>query len=250
MWRLMLDRAERQQPGLPDDVAAILARIVARHPRVHCMTNTVAQNLTANVLLAVGAEPAMAMHPGEVVAMAAGADALLINLGTLDQQRESAIAALIEVRVKLRMPIVVDPVMADRSPLRHALAIRLMALPRIILKGNQKEMAAFEPALPANLTRVTTGATDQVEGPSGMRQVSEGHPLMARVTGTGCAAGALIAAFAAVEDDPVIAASAALTCFGLAGEHAAGLSAGPGSFGIHLLDKLSQFADHTSGGPL
>ena len=237
----------RSSISLPDDVAAILGRIAARRPRVHCITNTVAQNLTANILLAIGAEPVMAMHPDEVVAMARQADALLINLGTLDRQRETAIAALVEASASLRMPIVVDPVMADRSPLRHALAIRLAALPRLTLKGNQQEMAALDPFLPKDLTRVTTGQIDQVTGPSGARYISAGHGLMARVTGTGCAAGALITAFAAVEDDPVIAAAAALTCFGLAGEAAAAQSAGPGSFAMHLLDTLSRFADQPAG---
>jgi hydroxyethylthiazole kinase len=232
---------------LPDDVAAILARIAARQPRVHCITNTVAQNLTANILLAIGAEPTMALHPGEVVAMAAQADALLINLGTFDQRRETAIAALVEAGATLSAPVVIDPVMADKSPLRQALAIRLVALPRVILKGNRAEMAALEPFLPMSLTRVTTGAIDLVDGPSGTRHISAGHPMMARVTGTGCAAGAIIAAFAAVEDDPVVAAAAALTCFGMAGGEAARQSAGPGSFAIHLLDTLSRFADTPTG---
>jgi hydroxyethylthiazole kinase len=233
---------------LPDHVAAILARIAARRPRVHCITNTVAQNLTANVLLAIGAEPVMAMHPGEVVSMAVEADALLINLGTLDQQRETAITALVKARAKLRAPIVLDPVMADRSPLRHGLAIRLAALPRVILKGNRAEMAALEAFLPDGLTRVTTGQIDQIIGPAGKRDVSAGHALMARVTGTGCAAGAMIAAFAGVEGDAVAAAAAALTCFGMAGELAARQSAGPGSFAVHLLDRLSRFAEHSTGG--
>lgn len=237
----------RSDISLPDDVTAILGRIAARHPRVHCITNTVAQNLTANVLLAIGAEPVMAMHPGEVVAMAGQADALLINLGTFDQQRETAIAALTEAQERIRAPIVVDPVMADRSPLRQALAIRLVALPRVILKGNRAEMEALVPFLPPGLARVTTGPVDEVSGPSGTRRISAGHSMMARVTGTGCVAGAMIAAFAAVEDDPVVAAAAALTCFGMAGEAAAGLSSGPGSFAMHLLDALSRFADHSTG---
>ena len=52
-------------------VASILARVAKRRPRIHCLTNTVAQNVTANMLLAFGAVPSMAGHPDEVAAVAA-----------------------------------------------------------------------------------------------------------------------------------------------------------------------------------
>ncbi len=235
---------------LPDDVMTMLERIAARRPRVHCITNTVAQNLTANVLLAIGAEPSMAMHPDEVMAIAAQADALLINLGTFDEQRNVAITRLMQAQDELCMPIIIDPVMADRSPLRLKLAIGLSAWPRAIIKANRAEMAALAPLLPNGLTRVTTGPVDEIIGQSGTRTVSAGHALLARVTGTGCAAGAMIAAFAAVEDDPVAAATAALTCFGMAAQQAGPLSAGTGSFAMHLLDRLTCLADLAAGGSL
>ena len=57
-----------------------------------------------------------------------------------------------------------------------------------------------------------------------------GSPLLGRVTGTGCAATATIAAFAAVTKDPVEAASAGLAFFGLAGEVAAAKGKIPGFF--------------------
>ncbi len=245
---MMADRAPIGSSGLPDEVLAMLARIAARQPKVHCITNTVAQNLSANVLLAIGAEPSMAMHPDEVVAITSQADALLINLGTFDEQRDAAITRLLQVQHNLRMPVIVDPVMADRSQLRLALAVRLSAWPRVIMKGNRAEMAALAPLLPGNLTRVTTGPVDEITGLSGTRTVGAGHAMMARVTGTGCAAGAMIAAFAAVEDDPVMASAAALTCFGAAAQQAAAMAGGTGSFAVHLLDRLSRFSDLASGG--
>ena len=74
-------------PGIAGD---LLARIRARHPRVHCVTNAVAQNFTANVLLAAGAIPSMTVAPDEIGEFVARADALLINLGTFDGERRSA----------------------------------------------------------------------------------------------------------------------------------------------------------------
>ena len=76
---------------LPLVSADILARIRARRPRVHCITNAVAQNFTANMLLAAGAVPSMTIAPDEIADFVARADALLVNLGTLDPERRDAI---------------------------------------------------------------------------------------------------------------------------------------------------------------
>ncbi len=228
---------------LARDITVILRRIKASRPRVQCLTNTVAQNLTANVLLAIGADVSMATHPAEVRAMCGSAQALLINLGTLDAAREAAILELIAAPIRSAIPIVVDPVFAHQSPLRMSLARQLLGLDGVIIKGNSAEMAALAPFIPQGLTRITTGATDLIQGPAGKAEVQAGHPLMARATAMGCAAGAVIAAFAAVEPDQVNAAAAALTLFGRAGEEAAALSSGPGSFVVHLIDVLARIAD-------
>jgi hydroxyethylthiazole kinase len=37
--------------------ADVIERVRAHSPRVHCITNAVAQNFTANVILAAGARP-------------------------------------------------------------------------------------------------------------------------------------------------------------------------------------------------
>ncbi|MGL4635715.1 MAG: hydroxyethylthiazole kinase [Beijerinckiaceae bacterium] len=228
---------------LPDDVLELLARIGAAKPRIQCITNTVAQNLTANALLAIGADVSMAQHPAEIVAMSHSAAGLLINLGTLDLAREVAIGSLLEKPLPPGIPCVIDPVFADRSPLRFALACRLLKLEGVIIKGNAAEMLALAAFIPDHTTRVTTGAIDRVEQSKRSSTVAEGHPMMARVTATGCVAGAMIAAFAAVETDQVKAATAALTCFGMAGRLAAQRASGPGSFVPQLIDVLAECAD-------
>ena len=55
----------------PDLAADLFERLRERQPRVHCITNAVAQNFTANVLLAVGAIPSMTISPDEIAAFAA-----------------------------------------------------------------------------------------------------------------------------------------------------------------------------------
>src|ERR1700686_259388 len=75
---------------LPIIAADILARLRTQSPRVHCITNSVAQTLTANTLLAVGAVPSMTIAPEEIGEFVKRAGALLVNLGTFDAGRRSA----------------------------------------------------------------------------------------------------------------------------------------------------------------
>ncbi|CAN7398178.1 hydroxyethylthiazole kinase [Bosea sp. LjRoot9] len=236
-------------------VAAVLARVTAQRPRVQCLTNTVAQNITANMLLAFGAIPSMAIHVDEVAAMADGAGAILINIGTINAESELAIPKLLEVARDQAKPLVFDPVFVELSPLRQHVAREVLRLRNIVVRGNATEMAALEDTLQAarghevahehDLTLVTTGKIDRIEGPCGAFSVAHGHPLMTKVTGVGCAAGALIAAACAVESNPALAAAAALTAYGIAGEIAAERSNGPGSFAVALIDALAGIDEAT-----
>ncbi|MGB6418449.1 MAG: hydroxyethylthiazole kinase, partial [Pseudolabrys sp.] len=82
----------------------ILARLRDRRPRVHCITNTVAQNFTANVLLAAGCVPSMTLSPEEVGPFVAGAQALLVNLGTFDAERREATTIAVEIAASHKLP--------------------------------------------------------------------------------------------------------------------------------------------------
>ncbi len=229
---------------LPPEALAILAKIRRDAPRVQCLTNTVAQTLTANVLLAIGANVSMAQHPEEVVEMSVSADAVLINLGTMDVMREMAIERLLQPGLRFKGPIIIDPVFADRSALRLGLARRLTTLPRVVVKANTAETAAIAAFVTPGTHSITTGEVDRVTGPQGQHDIACGHPMMMRTTATGCALGAVVAAFATSTDDMTAAAIAALTCFGLAGEEAALRSAGPGLFPAHLVQALADMSDH------
>ncbi|WP_353185594.1 hydroxyethylthiazole kinase [Bosea sp. (in: a-proteobacteria)] len=222
-------------------VASLLARVAERRPRVHCLTNTVAQNVTANMLLAFGAIPSMASHPEEVAAVAAGAGAILINLGTISSEGERAIPKLLDVARERGLALVLDPVFVELSPLRMRLAGEVLRLPGVTVRGNAAEMAALDAAMAQaqDVLRVTTGKVDRIERAGSTYLVDHGHALMTKVTGLGCASSALVAACRAVEPDPALAAAAALTAYGIAGEIAAERAAGPGSFAMHLVDALA-----------
>ena len=228
-------------------VASVLARVAETRPRVQCLTNTVAQNITANMLLAFGAIPSMAIHVDEVAAMAEGAGAILINIGTINAESELAIPKLLEVARDRGKPLVFDPVFVELSPLRQHIAREVLRLPNLVVRGNATEMTAlaFDLASAEGVTRVTTGKVDRIESGAASFSVAHGHPLMTKVTGVGCAAGALIAACCAVEADPAIAAAAALTAYGIAGEIAAERARGPGSFAVELVDALAGIEEAT-----
>ncbi len=234
---------------LPQITADILERLRERRPRVHCITNAVAQNFTANVLLAAGAVPSMTIAPKEVATFVRRADALLVNLGTFDTERQKASVKAIGAAGAARIPWVLDPVFIDRSKPRAAFArtligkapraVRLNAAEFAALAGGKHEAEALARYAAAKNTVIgLTGETDFVLDAKRLAKISNGHPLMAKVTAMGCAGSALVAACLAVEQDAWHATAAALIAMGVAGEIAAGRARGPGSFAVEIVDAL------------
>lgn len=226
-----------------------LRKIQERRPAVHCLTNTVVQNLTANMLLAVGALPSMSSDIKEVSDFVARADALLINLGTLDEARKTAIEAAIDRANEGGQPWILDPVLIDRAPARLAYAKALLSRGPAVLRGNAAEIAALDPDPHALAKRTgaivaVTGEADLVCDGRQSRTLVGGHALMSRVTGIGCAGTALIAAFCAMAPaaDRLNAVAEGLDCLGKAGERAAKTAPGPGSFSAALLDQIYELS--------
>ncbi|WP_210260143.1 hydroxyethylthiazole kinase [Hongsoonwoonella zoysiae] len=228
-----------------EEAAILLERLRARSPRVHCITNSVAQNFTANVLLALGAVPSMTVARAEISDFVKSADGFLVNIGTIDEERRTAIDLGLEAAADAGLAFVLDPVLVNRSAARLELARRCLSRRPAVIRANAEEVAALSGgATPEDFARnsratlALTGAVDRVTDGRRAVEIALGHPMMARVTAMGCAASAVVAAFLAVEDDPLKAASAALTIVGIAGERAGSRSQGPGSFVPAYLDAL------------
>jgi hydroxyethylthiazole kinase len=235
-----------------DDAAylpALLERLRAQAPRVHCITNAVAQNFTANVLLALGAVPSMTLAPEEIAAFVRRADALLVNLGTFDRERRQATEIAVETAVQHGVPWVLDPVFIDRSEQRAAFAAALLAQAPKVVRLNHAEFLALSGSQPSgealadyarahSIVVALSGDTDLVADGERVIAIANGHALMTRVTAMGCAGSALVAACLAVEQDAMRAAAAALAIIGVAGELAAGEARGPGSFAAAIIDAL------------
>ena len=128
---------------LPAIAADMIVRLRERAPRVHCITNTVAQAFTANILLAAGAIPSMTIAPQEVSDFAARADALLVNLGTFDSERRAAIDIALEQVTQRTRPWVLDPVLIDVSHPRAAYARALAGRKPAVIRLNAAEFSRF-----------------------------------------------------------------------------------------------------------
>ncbi|WP_409306947.1 hydroxyethylthiazole kinase [Pectobacterium sp. B1J-3] len=242
--------------------AASLTQFHARSPLVHCLTNDVVQSFTANVLLALNASPAMVVDPDEAAQFSALADALLINIGTLEHDRADAMLAAIQSANQAGTPWVLDPVAVGGLTYRTRFAHELLTLAPAAIRGNASEIMALSgmntqgrgvdstsdslSALPAarELARrlstvvAVTGERDYVTDGQRDFLISGGDKMMTRVVGTGCALSAVVAGFCALEGDRLQHVAAACHVMSFAGERAASLAQGPGSFIPAFLDQL------------
>ena len=247
----------------PQDIADALTALRERPPLVQCLTNIVVAGWTANVLLAVGAAPAMVDNPQEAGAFAAIAGGVLVNLGTPYEDTAAAMHLAVAGAKQSGTPWVLDPVAAGALAWRTIVAHQLLREARpTIIRGNASEILALaggaggrgvesvdsaEAAVAVAMflagqqhsVVAVSGPTDHITDGSHVVRLSNGHPWLTRVTGVGCALGALMAAFAAVVPDAVVAAAAATATLTVAADWAAKETRGLGSFAVALLDELA-----------
>ncbi len=233
----------------PQRCSELLDKVRRDRPRVHCVTNTVAMNITANMLLAVGAIPSMSINPEEIGDFVRIADALLVNLGTLNTERETTIPKAIDSARTHNKPWILDPVLVNRSTFRLAFARRLLQQQPAVVRANAEEVNALfgddstSQKLATDTVIAQTGQADTVTDTNNRRHIYNGHELMSRVTGLGCATSALLAAFAAITENTFDAAVSTLLVIGITGEIAAESARGPGSLQTGILDALYDLND-------
>ena len=207
------------------------------NPLVLCLTNTVAANFTANCLLAVGAKPAMIEEPCEAEELAASSDAMLVNLGTVTTRQAEAMRRAIGVVKTRGVPWVLDPVGVQFLSFRRELAREFVALGPSLIRCNGPEAGALGET---GCVTLVTGEVDVIrrsDDPE-KRTIRGGTPLLQFVTATGCAQGAICAAFLGKGMSPDEAALAASRLMKRAGERAAERASEPGSFAACLIDAL------------
>lgn len=240
-----------------------LSLVREKSPLIHNITNYVVMNNTANALLSIGASPVMAHSVDEVAEMAGIASALVLNIGTLDAEWVRAMLIAGKTAQEKKIPVIFDPVGAGATSYRTKMCQQILeeCKPSII-RGNASEIMALVNsdvrtkgvdstnssdlaldsakvlAAETGAVVVISGQTDYITDGKTTETVSNGNTLMARVTGMGCTATAIVAAFAAVNRDMLQAATHGMAVMGISGEMAAAQSQGNGSMQVHFLDEL------------
>jgi hydroxyethylthiazole kinase len=251
-----------------------LLRLRETRPLVHQITNYVVMNETANATLAVGGQPVMAHAREEVEEMVALAGALVLNIGTLSPNWVDAMLMAGRTATSLGIPVVLDPVGAGATTYRTQTVQRILDEVRVtVVRGNAGEVATIvgveaevrgvdsigvsaDPGELALQAAKTLGLVVSISGPvdyasDGERvvSVSNGHPVLAAITGTGCMLSAVTGCFlAATPGEPLEAAVGALAAYGVAGEAAAQEGKGPGSVHVALYDALAALDPATLDG--
>lgn len=242
-----------------------LQKIYERKPLIHCITNYVVANFTANGLLAVGASPVMADAEAEVVEMARQADALLLNIGTLNERTVRAMQLAGKSANMYHVPVVLDPVGAGATTYRTQTVKALLAQIRVqLIRCNVGELAAIagidwrskgvdsgegtidvietaqQVAKRYECFVIVTGETDVMTDGDSVETISGGHINMTRITGSGCLLSAICAAVLASSTTPFDDLVAVLAEYKRIGERAVQPL---GTFQIELLNQLAQFAE-------
>jgi hydroxyethylthiazole kinase len=243
----------------------LLMKIRKSSPLVHNITNFVVMNSSANILLALGASPVMAHCITEVEEMTAMANALVLNIGTLDENWVESMILAAKTANSKNIPVILDPVGAGATTLRTKMSHKIIQETKIsVIRGNTSEILSLvsrdvktrgvDSSLSVDRSMIETAKKIALEMKSiiaisgkediitdGKRTfcVANGHPIMTRVTGIGCGLTAIVGAFCAeAEGDFLQAATAAHAFYGLCGDLAYESSQGPGSFFITFLDLL------------
>ncbi len=238
------------------DLAA-LAMLRTRRPRVQCVLGAVSAPFAADVILAAGGVPSMTHAPDEAAVLAAGADAVLVNIGQPDTERRAGARACARGAQEAGRPWLLDPVLAHATEGRLHLARELMGHAPAIIKPNRAELTALSPpntsaedgaralARTCGCVVQCTGAPDMVTDGRELHHVAGGHEWMDRGVGFGCALGGLAAALLAVAE-PMEAALAACRAFAAAARKALDQSRGPASFRIAFVDAFHQLSEEAN----
>lgn len=247
----------------------MLGKVRAENPVVHCITNHVVSNFQANGLLALGASPIMGEAPEEAAELAALANAVSLNIGTLNAQSLDSMLIAGKKANALGTPVVLDPVGAGATAFRKNAVNKILGEVDIaVLRCNAGELAAIAgaawlakgvdageghtdiPELAKNAAKelgvivAVSGETDFVTDGERTAEIRFGHGIMASVTGTGCLLSSVVAAFLAVHpDDRFEAAAAAMRYYAISGELASRHSKLPGEFQTAFMDQLAALGE-------
>jgi hydroxyethylthiazole kinase len=259
----------------------IIKNVKNNTPLVHNITNYVTVNDCANILLACGGSPIMADDIEEVEEIVSISSALVINIGTLNSRTIESMIKAGKKANELNIPVILDPVGVGASSLRTDTANKLLnEIKFAVVRGNISEIKAlgitdakgakgvdadladsineenldevveYIKSLSEKLSSVVavTGAIDIVSDSKKTYIIRNGHPMMGKISGTGCMLSSIIGAYCGANKDNIVDATAAAVCIiGLSGQLAYEKilknDEGTSMLRTHLIDFMSKIDD-------
>jgi hydroxyethylthiazole kinase len=235
---------------------------------IHQITNYVVMNLTANATIHVGASPVMAHAAEEVEQMVSVANALVINAGTLSEPWVRGMNLAGKRANEKGVPIVFDPVGVGATTYRTEAIIKMLnSLDIAILKGNSGEIGQInneevlvrgvdslagslnpsdtvrQLAQKRNKTTIValSGPTDYVSDGDRVVIIKNQCDRLNQLTGMGCTVTTLMACFAGVTTNYLVAAVGGFAVMGVCAQLAATDEnvRGAASFQVALFDRFS-----------
>lgn len=245
-----------------------LQQVKKQAPLVEAITNYVTINDCANILLSLGASPAMCESADEAYEFTKLAQATYINIGSLTKEQELAMLQSVKAAAEVDIPVILDPVGCGAIPRRIDFINKLRSFGKIsVVKGNIGEIKTLAGATTKvkgvdslddgegaievceqlakkwNCLVVATGKIDILTTGVKTATVANGSEMFTKITGAGCMLGALLAGFSGANPNHLFEANlTGLITMGIAGEKATQLERGnlPGSFRSYLIDEINQ----------
>ncbi len=246
----------------------ILCNLIKKRPLVHNITNYVTATDCANITLAVGASPIMADEPLEVCEVTQIADGLVINTGTISENRAKAILLSAKTAKEKGIPVVLDPVGAGVSKYRSDVIRKIIteATPDIIrlnvseLKSiclDIKNISGVDGAAVSDMDSIislakqlalkigaiigVSGVSDIVTDGERVTILETGHKMMRKITGAGCMLSSVVGAYAVANTNDLYGAVvSAFDIFGKCGETAFTDGIGIGTYKTNFFDEISK----------
>ncbi|MBC1935913.1 hydroxyethylthiazole kinase [Listeria grandensis] len=250
----------------------LIEDVRTRNPLVHTITNIVVANDSANGLLAIGASPIMAAAVEEMTELGEMADAVVINIGTLNADLVAAMLLVGKAANAAGKPVILDPVGVGATTFRRETVRRLLAeIQFAVIRGNIGELAsiadvqwqsrgvdagfgdaeragdiALKVARKHRTVVAISGAVDTISDGERVVTIQNGDPLLPQITGSGCLLSCVIGAFVGITEDYFEATVTASASYALASEYAARKldQSLPASFRVAFIDELASWQTH------
>lgn len=220
-------------------------------PLVHCIINDITLETVANTILYLGGKPIMSSDTREFSSLFESTDALLLNMGRLNESHEQSLSQASSLADMTKKPTVVDLVGYGITNERTKLGITMAHNHPTVIKGNTSEIRRFV-GLPSlakgidgtssdqhdqalkdlifSLKQITTDYADTVFVATGKKDVivqNDKHLILNnsvdelnKFVGTGDMVGAMITTLLGVGKDPWVASQFAISYLNIAAEKA------------------------------